>query len=326
MAEALAPGVYHGLSFAEYFALPYINNTALGWLVNESPAYFQAKRSADFIDDETQSRRLGTAAHSATLTPKLFLRDYCIEPDITQYMKPAVPAKPARGKTPAKPAVPEKPYSNPRGCKAYENDVEALEAAGNIVLKQPDWDAALSIAGVMRTHPRIANLLKTMKGTETTLIWERDGILCKCRLDLWGTGWQCDLKTTSYFNGFSPWEITKWGYYRQSAWYRSGMEANGLAPEHVAVPDLKYDDNGEPNRPEDIGFSSFIAAVRTEMPEAALFALDLDAMAAGKLEVDTAWATYLKCRESGEWPARYPNAVLDGRISEKRYDQLFGED
>lgn len=276
-------GIYEDLTYDDYAAIDAMNHTRLSWLIDESPAYFQHKIATPEAK-ERPPLKFGKAAHCATLESDVFTREYALEPDISTFFK-------ANGE----------PYANPRASKAYKEAVAELVAQGSIVLAQPEFGLALQVAEAVRAHPRTGELLKQAKGTETTLVWERDGMSCKARLDFWGEGWIADLKTTSNFNGFSPWEITKWKLYRQLAWYQSGAIACGL-PIEVC----------------------YLAVVSSDVPEVALFALELGALQAGEAEIEKGWSLYLDCCKSGVWPGRYPDdQVLPGTITDKKFDEMF---
>ncbi len=273
----MKPGIYHNLPFAEYLAIDALSNTAMGWL-EQSPAVFKYRQSHPKA--ETGALRLGSAAHAATLEPDEFRERFVLEPD------PAEVAPDAK---------------NPRATKAYKAARAKLDSEGVSILKADEMNGAEAIADAFRLHPRICTLLDKKLGTETTIVWTRDGVLCKGRFDFYGDGWIADLKTTRDIGGFSPWEITKWRIYRQMAWYRSGARECGLNPN-----------------------ACYLAAVDSAPPhETALFALDSAAMDAGDLECTRLVALYQRCMDADEWPGRFPAEVLPGSISDRQFEQIF---
>lgn len=276
-------GVYEGMTFDDYAAIDAMNHTRLGWLMDESPRYFKHKLDT-FVEYETRATGLGKAAHCATLQPDVFQTEYVMEPDPAEFRKP-------NGDL----------YASPRSCKAYNDVVADLTDKGLIVLKKEDYMLVCNIAKALRGHPRVGPLLESAKGTETTLVWKRDGLLCKARIDFWGPGWLADLKSTANFGGFSPWEVTKYSMHRQAAWYRHGADECGLDPE-----------------------VNYLAAVSNDVHEVALFALERNALLAGKAENDAGWDRYRSCLDSGEWPGRYDeNEVHKADISDRKYDAMF---
>lgn len=281
-----APGIYEGMSFEDYVELPAINHSSLSWLMDESPACFRHRVDQGYRSD-SNAKKFGNAAHCATLEPDRFAAEFDAEPDPSQFKKPD-----------------GSDYASPRSCKAYKQVVLEMEMEGRTVLTCDEYRDALQVAQVVRTHPRIGPLIKEARGIETVLVWERDGLLCKARLDFWGKGYIGDLKSTRNIGGFSPWDVTKWHYYRQLEFYRSGAMELGLNPEVC-----------------------YLAAVSSNYPEAALFYLVGNALESGRKELDAGWALYRKCLDSGVWPGRYPDDAdpIGADITDRRTDEINGE-
>ncbi len=277
----LKPGIYEGMPFDDYAAIEALSQSRLSWLIDESPAYY--KHRLEHHEDESSAMRFGSAAHCAALEPLAFTARYASEPDITTIINPKN----------------DEPYKSPRSSKPYKDAVAEIEAEGRIVLTRPDYDGALAIMAAVRNHPRVGKLIDDAKGFETTLVWERDGLLCKARLDFWGDGWLADLKTTRNLSGFSPWEITKYSLHRQMAWYHGGMLSCGL---NVEV--------------------DYLAAVGNICPEVGLFALDLGSIDAGRQEIKRGWELYRKCLDADDWPGRFPNSVMTATITDRRFDRV----
>ncbi len=294
----MKPGIYDDIPFDEYLAIGALSNTALGWLEQSPAVYLYRDRNPV---KETTALRLGDAAHWRTQAPEVFFER---EPGQAIPSPAALVASGKRFLLEPDPAVLAPDAKSPRATNAYKAAVAEFADAGLSVLKAEEWTAAKAIAAAFYEHPRIAHLLHEKLGTETTLVWQRDGILCKGRFDFYGDGWIGDLKTTRDIGGFSPWEITKWRIYRQMAWYRGGAIAN----------DLTVD-------------ACYLAVVDSAPPhETALLAMDPAAMDAGDAECARLVALYQRCRTANHWPGRFPTEVLPGSITDRHFEQVFEDE
>lgn len=281
MAPAAAePGVYTGMSFEDYIAIPAANATTLGWM-ERSPAYAHWKKQHE--PTYTDATMLGSAAHCAALEPGRFSELYALEPD------PAEVAPDAK---------------SPRATKAYKDAVAALEATGRAVLKDTAYRAATMIASKVRGHRRIRKLLDTSEAFEEVLVWEESGHLCKARLDSRGPGFIFDLKTTRDHVGFSPWIVTKYGLYRQAAWYRRGAKSLGL-------PCLDH---------------YFLGVVANTPPhETSLYRMDDLAISAGDAEVSVLFQEWCKCTDADEWPGDHYE-LKTAEITDTKFREIFPEE
>ena len=69
--------------------------------------------------------------------------------------------------------------------------------------------------------------------------------------------------------------------------------------------------------------ANYLAAVSSDVPEVALFALEKNALDAGKSENDRGWKKYRQCLESDEWPGRYDENTLQyADISDREKDRV----
>ena len=53
-----------------------INNTAIGWLLNQGPSYFRKKMSGEIPDEESRAMSRGTMIHMYLLQPDEFKERY----------------------------------------------------------------------------------------------------------------------------------------------------------------------------------------------------------------------------------------------------------
>lgn len=71
------PGIYEGLSNAEYHGGPGVSKSGLD-LVRRSPMHYKSVRDAANDNEPTPAQAIGTAAHSIILEPKEFAKEYCL--------------------------------------------------------------------------------------------------------------------------------------------------------------------------------------------------------------------------------------------------------
>jgi len=101
------------------------------------------------------------------------------------------------------------------------------EAKGKTVLSLRDGRLVAAIARRAKHSARVQEWLHREHSCEVSLCWERDGYLCKARLDLMipGLNTIVDLKTTvtASERGFAA-QVAKYGYHLQAAWYLDGIQ------------------------------------------------------------------------------------------------------
>lgn len=261
----LMNGLHRGLPMEEYRAIDAVGSGRLEWLAI-SPKHFR------YLSDspeqaETEAQLVGSALHMLTLEPDAFAARYVLEPD---------PAEVAPGNV------------KPRATAAYRAAVAALEERGLTVLRSEVMAQIEAMADAIHSHPHASALLKRCPEREVTAIWDEDGIRCRARFDMLGPGVIGDLKTTRKLKDFSPWALTKLGYYRQAAWYRSGAAACGV--------------------PVDRFF--FIAVENAAPYDVGVFALEDDVLDVGAVECLRLLAVLQGCKKSGEWPGMYPDVQV----------------
>ncbi|MDX5979577.1 PD-(D/E)XK nuclease-like domain-containing protein [Vreelandella alkaliphila] len=70
------PGIYEGLTNAEYHAGPGVSKSGLD-LVDKNPATYRYVKDTPEERTETPDMRIGSALHAAVLEPELFVTEYC---------------------------------------------------------------------------------------------------------------------------------------------------------------------------------------------------------------------------------------------------------
>lgn len=107
--------------------------------------------------------------------------------------------------------------------------------AGATVVSPQEHEQVLAEVAAILANPAAKELIDDLRYHELSVRWQRpDGHRLKCRYDgLTSSGLAVDLKTTKDENIHRDWYSTvlRYHYHLQDAWYRSGLEACGLAPE-----------------------------------------------------------------------------------------------
>lgn len=184
------PGIYDGISNADYHRDPALGSTSLKTLATRTPAHYQHDLTHPKFSD---AFTLGTAAHSLILegdTSGIVI----VEADnwLTKDAKAAKATALAEGKQPL-----------------LTKEIEQVWAMTHAVM----------------AHPEAWKLFKGHKA-EQSVFWDEDGLMLKCRPDAWKPGLLIDLKTTRDAN---PNEFGKtaheYGYHQSAAHYIDGVKA-----------------------------------------------------------------------------------------------------
>ncbi len=193
--SAVYPLVIEKMPFEQYVELPGEHSTLLKCALVSAKEYDHHKRNERA---DTDSFRIGRAAHTAALEPARFLREYALMPE----------------------------GMIRRGAKWDE--FEAMNE-GKTILKSEQYDLALAMAESMRSHEVSGPLLTGAGRNELTIRWRHaSGALCKARIDRL-CGAVVDLKTAADISehGFqaAAWRL---GYFMQMAFYADAVAAAGL--------------------------------------------------------------------------------------------------
>ena len=200
--------IHHGLTFAEYQALPGWNWSKIKLLEDGSPRH--VKHALTAPDEDTSSRVMLRAVHALVLEPDRFEDSFSV-------------------------------YGGRRDkrTKAYQAHLE--EHAGTAVLNVRDYDLACTTARAIRTHPGVRPLLDTGR-PEVSLTWvdEATGLPCKCRIDWLGSA-LVDLKTLGTTNERQVASIVARDLnHGQLAHYDAGLRAHDInVPAFLVVAEGK---------------------------------------------------------------------------------------
>ena len=225
----MKPGIYQGLSMAEYLAIPALSAGVIKTLVDECPA---AARHDSYLNagrkpDDTDATDVGSIAHAILLEGS---RECLAIIDPADY--------------PAKTGGIPKGWTN----DAIRAARDAARAAGKIPLLP--WDVAEIDAMVDAVHDFLAALRESEPAiwrafavdggaSEVTMVWQDGATLCKLRTDRISADHAVivDYKTSGVSVEPDRWarsQLTGLGYYVSASWYRRGVRAlTGVDPTYV---------------------------------------------------------------------------------------------
>lgn len=237
-------GVIEGLPFEDYIKIDACSQSQLKRLIDFSPLHSR------YAPDPTDAQRRGTNTHALLLEPGRFANEYAILDDDPR-----------------------------RGTKAWQAAEDANP--GKIILKAEEGRTLAVMREAVWRHPAASRLLLDRRMAEVTLLWERDGVPCKCRLDLLhSTRTLVDLKSarSAKRQRFAR-SIGMYGYHIQGAWSLEGATANGLDPS---------------------GFG-FIVIENEEPHAVACYLLDEPSLEAGRKQASDAFVQWAKCWTNRLW-------------------------
>lgn len=180
------------------------------------------------------------------------------------------------------------------------------ENEGSYILSEKDYAKAEAMAESVLTH-HIAPLW--LRGQhEVHIEWTNCGRACDSTLDVLGSGFITDLKTTrsSDPNRF-PYDARKMGYAAQIAWYQDA--AKYLHPERTFE-------------------AGMVIAVESEPPYVVTpFELTARLLEQGRMQCRAWLEKLLACEASNEWPGYTQTvAYLDVQEDEDGVDLVFGDE
>lgn len=185
----MKPGIYSGVSSADYHRDEALGSTSLKTLATKTPAHYKWDQAHPKHSD---AFTLGTAAHS------LILEDDTDGIRVVQ-------------------------ADNWLTKAAKEAKTEAL-AAGKQPLLTKEMTQVFMMRDAVMSHPKARELLTGHK-PEESVFWDEDGLMLKCRPDAWKPGQLVDLKTTINADPREFGKVAyKFGYHQSAAHYIDGVK------------------------------------------------------------------------------------------------------
>lgn len=242
-----------------YFDIPRLSNSAMGDL-KKCPAYFKWRQENPMGHKDAFD--LGSLVHCIVLEPlevekrfAMFSTDARPEPDKTMASKLN---------------------------KEWKAEFIKLNEF-KIVMEQSEWNEAYAMSNSVRKAA--GELLTNPENVfEKTILWERDGVEMKGKIDIWNPNFLVDIKTTRATNPghFMREANFKYSYYRQAAVYLDG-DANGFY-------------SGE--KP-----FYFITVENTAPYLSTVIEAGASVVAKGMVEYKELVALYKKCTKENNWPS-----------------------
>ncbi len=236
----------------EYHADPAVSASHLHQVAKSPYHYWSRYLNPDRqLVKPTAAMLFGTLVHTAVLEPDELRNRYDLAPD--------------------------------RRTKAGKELAAEMESRGITPVNAADMDAALAMAGAVRSHQAAAELLRDGQAEQS--FWWDDadtGLRCKCRPDWLNGATVIDLKTTTDASpaGFAK-SCATFRYHVQASHYLAGLPAERFI---------------------------FIAVEKTYPYAVGVYQLDADAMQHGNELRKQNMRMIADCRAINEWPG-YSNTI-----------------
>ncbi|MFH1602776.1 MAG: PD-(D/E)XK nuclease-like domain-containing protein [Pseudomonadota bacterium] len=268
------PGVYH-IGMAAYQRIPAANASSLKLGLQYSALHMRETLGGRLHRDSA-ALRFGRAVHCRLLEPATFQESWPVVGPCEALLKSGARQDQPCGANGAAQDDAGHWYCGKHLPGAHTKPDDYVTPSEAASIKQ--------MAASIYDH-EVVKLLRSHGGCEVTLIWERDGLPCKARLDklIDDPLTVVDLKTTAFGGGTGraiKWAVSEYQYDLSAAWYCDAVKAvTG-------------------NRA-----SFFWVFAEKESPYAVAAAPLKPAMReVGRMKTNRAWAMYLHGVKTGEWP------------------------
>lgn len=251
----MKPGYYKDISNAAYHSGPGISKSQLDMLA-KAPALLQWSKSAPEDPEKKKALDFGDAMHAVLLEPHRFQAEYVVAPKFD------------------------------RRSNAGKAEAAAWEAANadRTHLTAEEGRKIEFMRESVMAHPDARRLLEAEGDSESSIYWEEDGVLCRCRPDraLPKHNLILDVKTTDDLDKFH-FSARDYRYDVQDAFYSSGW-----AHEFDTDPTFIFLVIGKTISLGKYPVTLFELSTEDKMNGAQLYKAELQ--------------QYRECLESNEWP------------------------
>lgn len=251
-------GIFENIPLKDYLAIEAFSYSGVSRILRSPAHYLYWKKNPQA---QTEAMTIGSLVDCLTLTESDFKNQFAVLPETYINTKKV-----------------QMPFTlHSKTCRQVKED---LEASGKTVVSNAQTDKASEIREAILKHGEAKKIIEQSK-KQITIIWEDDGVTCKCRLDLLGEA-ITDLKTTQDASpkNFS-YNMNKFNYHIQAALYSDALSAHSQG---IVLP---YQ----------------IIAVETQKPYcAAVYAVGETSILTGREIYKKALAIYKDCIEMNEWP------------------------
>jgi hypothetical protein len=202
----IKPGIYKGMSNAEYHAVPALNNSGIKQLLI-SPAHYKAQKEGQPTDlfDKTQAKfTFGSAFHASILEPEVYEKEVAIIPE-------------------------EKTGKNAESWKMFKDKCrkeKLMPITGN------EKETIIKMTESINRHKLASKIIRSSAEKELSIFWNDPeyGFLCKIRVDFFSPIYRLigDLKSTvdASEDGFRK-SFYHFGYNIQAPWYFDAFKLYG---------------------------------------------------------------------------------------------------
>ncbi len=199
---------------AEYHARTEVSKHDLD-MIARAPLFYRYKKDNPIVEDDEMN--FGSLVHMVVLQPEMI--DIC-----TRILPPDAPKRPSITQINAK-----KPSDETLSAIAWWSNWNDT-ANGRYRVTTSDLEKAHEMKASLLSNPATAKYLEVEGKREASLFWEREGVKCRARLDIFTSTEIPDLKTCwdASRNGFMK-EIGKRRYAHQGEHYLDGAKACGSA-------------------------------------------------------------------------------------------------
>lgn len=244
--------VIEDMPFDEYLGIDALSASALKVLALHTPETLKYQR--DNPPPVSAAMIFGSALHTAVLQPELFDDQFAVKREGLD-----------------------------RRTKAGKEEWAELVGSGRQILKAEEFHDVVGMAKRLRANKDLGHRLERGR-KELTLVWDREGVRCKARLDLLVDGMIFDIKTTARTTaaGFAA-DAARLGYDLQAAWYLAG--AAQCLSEHRLMWVWVEIEKKEPYIEE-------------------LNVMAADWMRLADARISAAFDRYRECVRTGKWPGR----------------------
>lgn len=272
------PGMYRDVPFEEYLQWPATTREVLRLCHDVTPKHARAYLDGELPDSDSKDRKFGRAEHCRLLEPDEFTGRFlvassCITPLVS-------------GKRKGQPCGNAGKYIQGGVWFCGQHRPEGADEPRDYISE----DQALAIERVrvaVFAH-KVVRLLRTFGGCEISLVWERDGLPCKARVDKLIHKAECpdtiiDLKKIQPKAGTDfalRKAIREYRYDVQAYWYTDG--AHRLTGDTFRFAWV-FTEDGPPFDVRPVWASGAMLEV-------------------GRCKVNAAWRTYLHSVQTGDWP------------------------
>lgn len=295
-------GVYHDVPFEEYLSWDALNISTLLW-GRLSMEHVRAALDGVIEEKTSPAMLFGSALHCRLLEPSRFGERYSVASGCQGIMKSGKRAGEECG---GKASFRVGEGEGARYYCARHAPKSAVEA--DDVLSAEDAAHIEAINVKVREHP-VVKLIRQHGGFEASIVFEKEDILCKARLDKWITGGTApdtivDLKKTR-LGGASDDQFSRavdnYHYHQKAAWYCEAAQAiSGISP-------------------------AFVWIAVEEVPPYGINVIHCDAetLRIGQYLNETLFANYVVATESGDW-AGYAKDIHEGGLPGYRRREFQG--